>query len=79
LEAEEKTGKGCYSKDTKCVGLARIGCKDQKIVAGTMSDFLEKIDMGEPLHSFVICAEELHEIEEEMFEFYNVKNIKENK
>ncbi len=39
-----------------------------------MEDFLN-IDMGPPLHSFVICAEELHPIETEMFEFYSdVKN-----
>lgn len=37
-----------------------------------MKDFLE-IDMGPPLHSFVICAHELHPIEEEMFEFYQGK------
>jgi diphthine synthase len=29
--------------------------------------------MGSPLHSFVICANELHPIEEEMFEFYRNK------
>jgi diphthine synthase len=26
--------------------------------------------MGAPLHSFVICAKEIHPIEEEMFEYY---------
>lgn len=29
--------------------------------------------MGPPLHSFVVCAEELHPIEEEMFDFYRIK------
>jgi len=73
LEAEQVLGKGCYNQDTLCFGLARIGGKDQKIVAGKMKDFLDKIDMGPPLHSFVICADELHEIEKEMFEFYEHK------
>jgi len=27
--------------------------------------------MGPPLHSFVICAKELHPIEEDMYKFYN--------
>ena len=70
LEAEEKLGKGAYSKDTPCFGVARVGCKDQKIAAGRMEDFIEKIEMGPPLHSFVIAAEHIHEIEMEMYDFY---------
>ena len=73
LEAEKIQNKGTYSPTTKCIGLARIGQKDQLIVAGEMQDFLEKIDMGPPLHSFVICAEDIHPIEEEMFDFYRFK------
>jgi len=34
-----------------------------------MSLFLNE-DMGPPLHSFVICAEKLHSMEEEMYEHY---------
>jgi len=34
-----------------------------------MDEFLN-IDMGPPLHSFVICSPEMHPIEEEMFTFY---------
>ena len=70
LEAEEKIGKGAYSKDTLCFGMSRVGSKDQKVVASKMDDFVDKIDMGPPLHSFVICAEHIHEIEQEMFDFY---------
>jgi hypothetical protein len=34
--------------------------------------------MGSPLHSFVICANHLHPIEEEMYEhFYFKKEVKE--
>ena len=29
--------------------------------------------MGEPLHSVVLCAEELHCIEEEMYQYYKIK------
>ena len=42
-----------------------------------MKAFAEEIDMGEPLHSLVICGE-MHEIEEEMYNFflYNRETIK---
>eukprot|EP01017_Pseudomicrothorax_dubius_P003899 TRINITY_DN10669_c0_g2_i2.p1 TRINITY_DN10669_c0_g2~~TRINITY_DN10669_c0_g2_i2.p1 ORF type:complete len:276 (+),score=44.91 TRINITY_DN10669_c0_g2_i2:131-958(+) len=70
LEAEENKGSQAYGKDTKAFGLARIGQTDQKIVAAPMIDFVDKVDMGGPLHSFVICAPELHPIEDEMYEFH---------
>jgi len=73
LEAEKSVSKDAYSAKTKCFGLARVGQKDQLIVASEMLDFLDKIDMGLPLHSFVICAEEIHPIEEEMYDFYKIK------
>ena len=42
----------------------------QRIVSGHMEDFLDNIDMGPQLHSFVICSEEMHPIEEEMYQYY---------
>jgi diphthine methyl ester synthase len=45
----------------------------QKIVAASLKQFLE-IDMGPPLHSFVICAEELHPIEDEMYKHFSIEN-----
>jgi len=72
IETEKTLGKKAIGPKTKAVGLGRIGMKDQLIVAGCLEDFLE-ISMGPPLHSFVICAPELHIIEEEMFEFYRWK------
>ena len=50
-----------YSADTPCFGLARVGYSNQKIVAAQMKTFLD-VDMGPPLHSFVICAPKLHHI-----------------
>lgn len=41
-------------------------------MSGYLNEFLD-IEMGPPLHSLVICAHELHPIEEEMFEFYRNK------
>ena len=55
-----------YQEETRCFGLARVGYPDQKIKAGAMKEFLKE-EMGAPLHSFVICAEQLHSIEREMF------------
>jgi diphthine synthase len=66
IEAEGNRGEGAYSQGTKCFGLARVGAGDQVIRAGPLGSFLEK-EMGGPLHSFVICAEKLHHMEEEMF------------
>jgi diphthine synthase len=34
-----------------------------------MKEF-ETVEMGPPLHSFVICAEKLHSMEEEMYEYF---------
>ena len=72
LEAEEVKGEKAYGGDTKCIAIARVGAETQKIVAGTLNE-MKKLDVGGPLHSMVICAGELHPIEEEMFNFYTKK------
>jgi diphthine synthase len=68
LEAEANLGQKIYDENTPCFGLARVGTPTQQVVSGTLSDFL-KIDLGEPLHSFVICGE-MHHIEEEMYKYH---------
>ncbi|PKA56504.1 putative diphthine synthase [Apostasia shenzhenica] len=60
-----------YSGNSLCVGVARLGCEDQKIIAGSMEDLLE-IDFGPPLHCLVIAGE-THPVEEEMLNFYRIK------
>jgi len=72
FEAEDNLETGFISRQTKAIGVARMGFDDQNIVAGTLEELL-KVDMGAPLHSLIICAPKLHEIEEEMFEFYSIK------
>jgi diphthine synthase len=72
FEAEENLKTGKFPADLKCFGVARMGFDDQKIVSGTLQDFLS-IDMGAPLHSMVICSPEIHDLESEMFEFYRWK------
>ena len=69
LEAEANLKLGVYNESTSCFGLARVGTATQKVAGGTLADFL-KLDLGEPLHSFVICGD-MHHIEEDMFKFYH--------
>ncbi|CDW79647.1 diphthine synthase [Stylonychia lemnae] len=71
LEAEANLKQNVYSEDTPCMGLVRVGTATQKIVSGKLSEFL-KLDLGEPLHSFVICGE-MHHIEEEMYNYFLYK------
>ena len=40
-------------EETKCVGLARIGSHDQKIIFCSLKE-MEKVDLGKPLHSLII-------------------------
>lgn len=65
-DVEEQARKNMsFNEDTPCIGLARVGTASQKIVSGTLKSFMEK-DLGEPMHSFIICGQ-MHEIEEEMY------------
>lgn len=72
LEAEDTHGDGVYhGTKTLCVGLARMGQPTQKIVAGTLQE-LTMIDMGDPLHSLIICGA-LHDLELEVLKEYLVE------
>lgn len=68
LEIEHARGESAYSKETTCVGFARIGSEDQMVVAGPMKE-LHTIDFGAPLHCLVIVGK-THPLEEEMLDFY---------
>ncbi|KAK3147225.1 hypothetical protein QOZ80_3BG0279690 [Eleusine coracana subsp. coracana] len=71
LEVEEAHGESAYTKDTLCIGVARLGSDDQKIVAGPMERLLD-VDFGPPLHCLIIVGK-THPLEEEMIEFYMIK------
>eukprot|EP00644_Phytophthora_capsici_P011694 jgi/Phyca11/552955/estExt2_Genewise1Plus.C_PHYCAscaffold_500208 len=71
IEIEENRQEGAYSKDTICVGMARLGQKDQTIIAGTMEELLTA-DFGAPLHCLAITGE-VHPLEEEMLKQFYVK------
>jgi len=51
------------------MGLARIGTSTQLIVSGPLSAFANEIEMGEPLHSLILCGE-MHDIEEKMYKHF---------
>lgn len=70
LRAIEKSrGEGVATATTEMVGVARLGREDQQIAFGPSAD-VAKADLGGPLHSLVVCAEELHELECEFLECY---------
>ncbi|KAH0680619.1 hypothetical protein KY290_022812 [Solanum tuberosum] len=70
LEVEEARGESVYGENTICVGFARLGSEDQKVVAGSMKQLLT-VDFGPPLHCLVIVGK-THPVEEEMLEFYGL-------
>ncbi|KAL8451941.1 hypothetical protein Emed_001676 [Eimeria media] len=73
LEAEEEKKEGDNGiANALAFGLARIGADDEVIVSGTLQE-LAKADLGGPLHSLVVCAPELHEIEEEFVRMYRLQ------
>lgn len=59
--------------ETLMVGVARLGASDQTIKVGNGSTLL-KLDMGRPLHSLVIPADEIHEVEEQFLNQYRGEN-----
>ncbi|KAA6415132.1 MAG: diphthine synthase [Lasallia pustulata] len=62
LETEEERREGVYGPDSLAVGVARVGARDQKIAAGTLSQ-LSEVDMGSPLHSLVLLGSRAHDLE----------------
>jgi len=75
IEAEEKENQGAYDpKSTLCVGLSRLGQKDQCIIAGTLEELKEQ-DFGSPLHCMIICGE-VHDLELQFLQKFMVKDSK---
>uniref|UniRef100_A0A914WU82 diphthine methyl ester synthase n=1 Tax=Plectus sambesii TaxID=2011161 RepID=A0A914WU82_9BILA len=53
-----------FDAETQCVGLARVGWDNQKIVACSLRE-MTNVEMGDPLHTLIICGT-LHPIEKDM-------------
>jgi len=72
-EVEKNRKEGVAGDEAMVMGLARLGRDDQVIRAGPCKEVAD-MDFGGPLHSLVICADELHELEIEFIEFYSSKS-----
>ncbi|XP_061539784.1 diphthine methyl ester synthase isoform X3 [Phycodurus eques] len=56
------------TEDTLCVGAARLGAADQKIVTATLAQ-MTSCDLGAPLHSLVVTGR-LHPLEADMLRLH---------
>ena len=58
IEMAKCEGKNIFglNEDTKCIGIARVGLKTQKLVYKPLKDLVH-IDFGPPMHSLIIPAE----------------------
>ena len=75
IEAETiEKGGAYYPQTTLCVGMARLGQKDQCIIAGTLEELREE-DFGGPLHCLMICGE-VHDLELQFLKKFLVKDSK---
>jgi len=63
LKIEEKRNEKVFTKDTFCIGCARLGCRDESIISGTAENLLAK-DFKGPLHCIIIPSK-MHFIEDE--------------
>ena len=63
LKIEEKRKEGIFTKATLCVGAARLGSPEPKILAGT-AEVLAEEDFGGPLHCLIVPGK-LHFVEED--------------
>lgn len=66
LKVEERRKENIFNLKTMCVGVARIGAKNQKIKFVSAEDLM-KIDFGKPLHSLIVPGE-LHFMEKDALE-----------
>ncbi|KAL3822741.1 hypothetical protein ACHAXA_001006 [Cyclostephanos tholiformis] len=75
IETERVLNESAYiPSKTLCVGFARLGQPDQRIIAGTLEE-LKEHDFGPPLHCMVICGE-VHEMELEALRPHLIENSK---
>jgi len=68
LGIEAKRKEKVFTKDTLCIGVARLGSENQMIKAGMVKKLID-MDFGLPLHSLVVPGT-LHFMEEEMLKLW---------
>jgi len=76
-EIEASRGKGVVGGKVRVVGLARVGREDQVLLSGSVDEFISRREeveerLGGPLHSLVICAGNLHELEDQFLEGFRL-------
>jgi diphthine methyl ester synthase len=70
LIVEEKRDELIFTKDKKCIGIARLGSSDCVIKYGKAKDLI-KFDFGKPPHCLIIPGK-LHFVEEEALEKFKI-------
>ena len=68
LDLEEKRKEHVFTKETLCIGCARLGSENPRIKAGTAEQIL-KYDFGAPLHCLLVPGT-MHFMEEEAIEMW---------
>ena len=65
IYVEKMIKDGVCGKDCLAVGAARVGCADEKFVAGTLEELMkaDKVLGTKPLHSLVLIGTGKHELE----------------
>ncbi|KAL3285734.1 hypothetical protein HHI36_000261 [Cryptolaemus montrouzieri] len=59
------------SRKSLCIGLARVGCDDERIIACSLEEMAD-VDLGKPLHCLVIAAPKLHPLEDEYVQQFRI-------
>ncbi|PIN71817.1 diphthine synthase, partial [Candidatus Woesearchaeota archaeon CG10_big_fil_rev_8_21_14_0_10_47_5] len=72
LSIEEKRLDGVFATNTPCIGCARLGWPDCRIICGKASE-LRKADFGKPPHCLVVPGS-LHFVEEEAIGGYRLNH-----
>jgi len=73
-EVESVRKESLITEETICVGLARVGKDDEKVMSGTIKS-LRQFEFGPPLHSFVVPGN-LHELEKQFLDSILTANSK---
>ncbi len=68
LDIENKRKENVFTENTLCIGCARLGSLNPKIIAGSAKE-LKNEDFGEPVHCLIVPGK-LHFKEEEMINIY---------
>ncbi|SOV77076.1 diphthine synthase, putative [Plasmodium sp. gorilla clade G3] len=75
LYCEHIHKKNIITKNTLGIAVIQIGTDNQQIISGDLLT-LKDISYNKPLHSLIICAPTLHDIEKEYFDLYLYNNMK---